>query len=39
MTEDFREQADQAERELADMEERSEKVGEHIDEARSDWEA
>jgi hypothetical protein len=39
MTEDHRRQADAAERELADMEERSERVGEHIDEARKDWEA
>jgi len=39
MTEDYREQADEAEHELADMEERSQQVGEHIDEARKDWEA
>jgi hypothetical protein len=39
MSDDFREQADKAERELADMEERAERVGEHIDDARSDWEA
>jgi len=39
MTEHHDEQADAAERELADMEERSEKVGDHIEEARDDWEA
>jgi hypothetical protein len=39
MTQDHEEQAKAAERELADMEERSERVGEHIDEARKDWEA
>jgi hypothetical protein len=39
MTQDHEEQAKQAERELADMEERSERVGEHIEEARKDWEA
>ena len=39
MTEDHRQQAEAAERELADMEERSERVGEHIDEARHDWQA
>jgi YihY family inner membrane protein len=39
MTEDHRQQAEAAERELADMEERSERVGEHIDEARKDWKA
>ena len=39
MTEHHDEQADQAERELADMEERSERVEEHIEEARKDWEA
>jgi hypothetical protein len=39
MTEDHEQQAKAAERELADMEERSERVGEHIDEARKDWEA
>ncbi len=38
MTEDYREQAEAAEHELADMEERSQQVGEHIDEARKDWE-
>ena len=39
MSEDHEEQAEAAERELADLEERSERVGEHIDEARKDWEA
>jgi hypothetical protein len=39
MTEDHERQAKAAERELADMEERSERVGEHIDEARKDWDA
>ena len=39
MTEDHEDTAAAAERELADMEERSERVGEHIDEARKDWEA
>jgi hypothetical protein len=38
MTEDYEKEAASAERELADMEERSERVGEHIDEARKDWE-
>ena len=33
------EQARAAERELADMEERSERVGAQIDEARADWKA
>jgi hypothetical protein len=37
MSEDHTRQAEAAERELADMEERSERVGEHIDEARKDW--
>jgi hypothetical protein len=37
MSSDHEQQADAAERELADMEERSERVGEHIDEARKDW--
>ena len=32
-------EAERAERELAEMEERSERVGEHIEEARKDWEA
>lgn len=39
MSEDYEKQAEAAERELADMEERSGRVGEHIDEARKDWEA
>ena len=39
MTEDHEAQAGAAERELAEMEERSKRVGEHIDEAREDWEA
>ena len=39
MSTDHEGQAEAAERELADMEERSERVGEHIDEARKDWEA
>jgi hypothetical protein len=39
MSTDHEGQADAAERELADMEERSERVGEHIEEARKDWEA
>jgi ribosomal protein S15P/S13E len=39
MTDDHEQQAEAAERELADMEERSERVEEHIDEARKDWEA
>lgn len=39
MTEDHQQQAEAAERELADMQERSERVGENIDEARKDWEA
>ena len=39
MSTDHEEQAKAAERELADMEQRSERVGEHIEEARKDWEA
>ena len=40
MTEhEYEREADAAERELADMEERSGKVGDQIDEARKDWEA
>jgi hypothetical protein len=39
MTEDHGRQADAAERELADMEQRSQRVSEHIDEARKEWEA
>ena len=33
------EKVDEAERELADLEQRSEKLGEEIDETRDDWEA
>ena len=39
MTEDHEQQAEAAEREVADMQERSERVGKHIDDARKDWEA
>ncbi len=39
MTDDLQRQAEAAERELADMEERSARVGEQISEARKDWEA
>jgi hypothetical protein len=39
MTEDHREQHEAAERELADMERQSERVGERIERTRSDWEA
>jgi hypothetical protein len=39
MTEDHEKQADAAERELADMQERSDRVGGRIDDARKDWEA
>jgi chromosome segregation ATPase len=39
MSGDHEQQADEAERELADMEERGERVEEHIEEARKDWEA
>jgi hypothetical protein len=39
VSEDYEKRAEAAERELADMEERSGRVGEHIDEARKDWEA
>jgi predicted nucleic acid-binding Zn-ribbon protein len=39
MTEDYEQQAKEAERELADMEERGERVEEHIEEARRDWES
>ena len=39
MTEDHEQQADAAEREAADMQERSERVGRQIDEARKNWEA
>jgi hypothetical protein len=39
MSTDHEQQAEAAERELADMEERSERVGEQIADARKDWEA
>jgi len=39
MTDDHEQKADAAERDVADMEKRSERVGAHIDEARKDWEA
>ena len=39
MSTDHEQQAEAAERELADMEERSERVGEQIEETRKDWEA
>lgn len=39
MSTDHEDEAAAAERELADMEERSARVGEHIDEARKDWDA
>jgi hypothetical protein len=39
MTEDHERQAEAAEREVAELEERSERVGEQIEEARKDWEA
>jgi hypothetical protein len=39
MTQDHEQKAQRAERDLADMEERSERVEEHIDEARKDWDA
>jgi hypothetical protein len=39
MSGDYEGQAEAAERELADMEERAERVEEHIEEARKDWEA
>jgi len=39
MTPEYEQQADAAERELADMERRAERLGDHIDEARQDWEA
>ena len=39
MTQEHEDQARAAERELADLEERSAQVGEHIEEARADWEA
>jgi hypothetical protein len=39
MTQDHERQAEAAEREVAELEERSEQVGQEIDEARKDWEA
>jgi hypothetical protein len=36
---DYEQQADAAERELADMEARAGKLGDHVDEARKDWDA
>ena len=39
MEEDFRDQADQAEHELADMERRRDRLGEEIETVKRDWEA
>jgi hypothetical protein len=39
MSEDHEQAAKAAERDLADMQERSERVGEHIEAAREDWKA
>lgn len=39
MSPEYERQAEQAERELDDMEKRAEKLGDHIDDARQDWEA
>jgi hypothetical protein len=39
MTQDHEQQVEAAERDVAELEERSERVGEQIDEARKDWEA
>jgi hypothetical protein len=39
MTSEYEQQADAAERELADMERRSERLGDQIDDARDDWQA
>lgn len=39
MTPEYEQQADAAERELTDMKERADRLGDHIDEARDDWEA
>ena len=39
MTEDHEQQVKAAERELAELAERSERVGDQIDEARKDWDA
>jgi hypothetical protein len=38
MTEGHEQRADAAERDLAEMEQRSEQVGEHIEATRKDWE-
>jgi hypothetical protein len=38
MTPEYEEKADAAERELADMEERADQLGDRIGEARDDWE-
>jgi phage shock protein A len=39
MTEDHERQVEAAQRELAELEKRSERVGENIEETRKDWEA
>ena len=39
MSEDHERRVEAAERELAELEERSERVGEQIDETRKDWDA
>ncbi len=39
MTPEYEEKADAAERELADMEERADRLGDQIDDTRDDWEA
>ena len=39
MTPEYEQQADAAERELHDMEQRSDRLGDEIDDARQDWEA
>jgi hypothetical protein len=39
MTQDHERQAEAAEREIAELEERSERVGQEIEDAREDWEA
>jgi hypothetical protein len=39
MSSDHQQQADAAERNLADMERRSERLGDEIENARDDWEA
>jgi multidrug resistance efflux pump len=38
MSEDYEQQAERAERELADMQRQGERVEAHIDETRKDWE-